>query len=332
MLAEDRILVIKLSALGDLFHAVPIAARLSEAFQMPVDWVTQPEYTSLVALHQQVDRVFAYPRKGTASDWKSFVRELREQRYALAVDLQGLLKSGICLGLCRATRKIAPSHSREGAGFFAREQATATAKSAHALDRLCDTLRYLEIEPEPLHYPLAFPAILLEGFEGNTVAFATQSRWPAKDWPRERFVELGKRIQQELGKRICILGGKDEQERGELLCREIGGECRNFCGHFPLLHLGSVLQQMDLLVSNDSGPMHFAAAVGTPLVALFGPTDPARTGPWGEGHAVLRAEPGPEGYPDHRSYKDPASRVWMERLDVETVFAAVKQQLQRAGV
>ena len=87
-----------------------------------------------------------------------------------------------------------------------------------------------------------------------------------------------------------------------------------------------MLQHLDAVVSNDSGPMHLAAAVGTPLVALFGPTDPALTGPWGEGPIVLRPPAGPEGYPDHRSYKDPDAG-FIARISVDEVVEAVVKQV-----
>ncbi|MGA0368758.1 MAG: glycosyltransferase family 9 protein [Kiritimatiellia bacterium] len=325
----QRILVVKLSALGDLFHAMPVVHRLSEHYGIKVDWVTQPEYAELVSCHQDVDRVIAFPRRGAVRAFPVFVRQLRARNYDLALDLQGLTKSGLVLGLCRARRKIGSSRPREMAGLFAGETPKPTASTLHAMDRLFDSLRHLGIDPDPVHYPLRFPE--QSGFPADSspvVALAPRSRWPAKDWPLEKYRELGERLIRDFGARVWVIGGKEDREAGEILCRAFGNAGRNLCGRFSLLALGALLDRVDCLVCNDSGPMHFAAAVGTPLVALFGPTDPERTGPRSPAARVLRPPPGEAGYPDPRSYKQ-GSTEWISRIPVSEVLEAVRSQLQR---
>lgn len=322
----SRILAVKLSALGDLFHAMPVVHRLKETYGCPIDWVTQPEYVELVRCHRDVDRVLAYPRRGGAGSWRRFVRELRAERYDLAVDLQGLSKSGLVLGLARAGRKIAPSRRRELAGWFAGEHAPSCAASPHALDGLCDTLRYLGIDPEPVEYPLRFPEV--ESLPGGAprVGVAPRSRWPAKDWPEERFVEMVERVRRGRAIQVVLLGGADDREATDRMAAEMEAPVVNLCGARTLPELGAVLRQLDVLVCNDSGPMHYAAAAGTPLVALFGPTDPARTGPWGEGHTVLRPAFKEGEYPAHRDYKS-GDRRWISGIGVEEVAQAVASRL-----
>ena len=313
----SRILVIKLSAFGDLLHAIPIVHRLAEHYDCPIDWVTQPEYVELVKLHQDVDRVIAFPRKGALKKSGAFLRELRKERYDLVIDLQGLAKSGMVLGLARADRKIACAVTREGAQFFANEQPPYTG-GTHAMEILQDTLRYLAIDPDPTLYPMNWPEVAtIEGLSPK-IGFAPRSRWPGKDWPLEKFIELGKRLVEERGASIHVFGSPADENIGQNLIDGIGAQATSHCGRYSLPELGSALQQMDVLISNDSGPMHLAAAVGTPLIALFGPTDPAQTGPWGEGHTVLRPEPGPEGFPDHRDYKH-LDNSFISRITVEEV-------------
>lgn len=322
-----RLLVVKLSALGDLFHAVPVVHQLSEHYGCKVDWVTQPEYVELLKCHQDVDRVISFPRKGGLADIRTFLRTLRVRRYDLALDLQGLTKSGLVMGLCRSKRKIGSSHPREAANLFVRETPPVTGATPHAMDVLFDTLRYLKVDTGQVSYPLTFklnPELPKE--EGLVVALAPRSRWISKDWPECRFMELGKRLVQENKCALWILGGAEDAEIGDRLQGELGQACTNLCGKHPLLALGPILKRVNCLVSNDSGPMHFAAAVGTPLVALFGPTDPAKTGPYGSGHLVIRSQPGEMGYPDHRSYKKADNR-FISSISVEDVFNAVNQQL-----
>lgn len=326
-----RILVVKLSALGDLFHAVPVVHLLASHFQCKVDWVTQPEYMSLIHTHADVDRVISFPRKGGMADSKTFLRQLRLRQYDLALDLQGLTKSGLVLGLCRAKRKIGTSHPRECAKLFAGETPPALAQTPHALDQLLDSCRYLGVPTEPRVYPLAFPegVTLTRGEgrgEGPLIALAPRSRWPAKDWPENNYIALGQRLIAEKKATVLLIGGADDQELGARMQASLGEQAQNLCGQSPLLGLGALLRQVDVLVCNDSGPMHFAAAVGTPLVALFGPTDPAKTGPVSDRARVLRPDPGSAGYPDPRSYKQ-RNRDFISKLSVDEVLATVLQQL-----
>lgn len=326
-----RILVVKLSALGDLFHAVPVVHQLREAYGCPIDWVTQPEYAELVRCHRDVAEVIPYPRRGGLRAWADFRRHLRREAYDLALDLQGLAKSGVVLGLARAQRKIAAARSREGAACFAKERPADSGSGPHALDGLQDSLRHLGISPLPPAYPLDFPeGPPLPGTRPR-LAIAPRSRWPAKDWPLDKLsaaVRELRRLRPELS--VVVLGGPADREAGEVLTAALGEGCWNLCGQTPLLALGAQLREVDCLLCNDSGPMHFAAAVGTPLVALFGPTDPARTGPVGPGAVVLRPPPGPEGYPDLRSYKGTDCSL-IARISVGEVVAAVLRQLPQGG-
>ena len=325
-----RILVIKLSALGDLFHAVPVVHMLKSHFQCPVDWVTQPEYVALVNCHRDVDRVIAYPRRGGVGAWRGFLGALRARRYDLVLDLQGLFKSGLSMGLAKGTRKISPSSPREFSQFFAHETSGSLAQTPHAMDRLLDSLRHLGISPADAVYPLDFPpADPLPGRRPR-LAIAPKSRWPAKDWPMEHFIACAQGVRAQVDADVVVLGGPDDRPAGESLVKGMGGRAWNLCGETPLIQLGSQLRDVDCLLCNDSGPMHFAAAVGTPLVALFGPTDPAQTGPWGEGHAILRPPPGPGGYPDHRSYKQPGN-AFISQIPVARVVDAVVEKLTSEG-
>jgi heptosyltransferase-1 len=324
----SRILVIKLSAFGDLLHAVPIAHRLAEHFDCPVDWVTQPEYAELVGLHRNVERVLIYPRKGALKKMPAFVNVLREQQYDLAVDLQGLAKSGMVMGLARAKRKISCAVTREGAQLFGKERPP-YGGGEHAMEVLRDTLRYLEIDPDPVVYPMNWPEVGDPGGSVPRIGIAPRSRWPGKDWPEERFISLGQRLVTEVGASLHVFGSPQDEEIGRRIAGAVGDQAVSQCGRYTLPELGAALQQMDCMICNDSGPMHLSTAVGTQLVALFGPTDPAKTGPWGEGPVVLRPEPGPEGYPDHRAYKT-MDNAFIGQITEEEVFEAVARLLTPA--
>lgn len=325
----SRILVIKLSALGDLFHAVPVVHALAEQTGARVDWVTQGEYAELAGCHADVDRVLVYPRRGGVGAWGAFVRALRRERYDWVIDLQGLLKSGVVMGLARGGRKIGLREPREGSGWFAHEIPVRRAEGDHAMERLADTVRHLGLVwGEPV-YPLRFPeAGALPGGRPR-LGIAPVSRWPAKDWPLEKFVAVVEGLRGRGAEfEVVVFGGPKDREAGERMVAALGEGVWNWCGQSGLLQLGSQLKEVDVLLCNDSGPMHFAAAVGTPVVALFGPTDPGLTGPVGAGHRVIRPEPGAEGYPPHRSYRQPGN-AFIARIEVETVVEALWSHLVR---
>lgn len=324
----DRILLVKLSSLGDLFHAVPAAEQLQTHFACPVDWVTQPEYVPIVECHQNVSRVIPFPRRGGAGAWRTFRRELQQESYDLVVDLQGLFKSGLACRAAKAKRVVGCSYPRECVQWFWDEAPAKNTSVRHAVDRIIDTLDYLGVPRGALAYPLDFPKPAhLPEVAGPVVAMAPKSRWPGKDWPLSRFVETGERLLREgRADSIWILGGPDDAEACAELSGKLGEQAFNLCGKISLLELGGALAQVDVLLCNDSGPMHFSAAVNKPVVALFGPTDPDRTGPYGPQHTVLRPPPEAGGYPDHRSFKT-ADASFISRITVEEVYAAITAKL-----
>jgi lipopolysaccharide heptosyltransferase II len=112
------------------------------------------------------------------------------------------------------------------------------------------------------------------------------ARWPTKRWPRESFAKVANRLIQEGWDGVIVIGGAEERAEAESVVQAAGGRAANFAGEIPLRLLPALLREADCLVTNDSGPMHVAAAVGTPVVALFGPTSEVRTGPYGMRHHV----------------------------------------------
>jgi len=117
------------------------------------------------------------------------------------------------------------------------------------------------------------------------------SRWVTKDWTPAGFAAAARRLHEERGATVYLMGGPGDVARCADIERMMGGDVVNLAGKTSLVEMGSTLAAMDLLVANDSGPVHMAAAVGTPSLVLFGPTSPARTGPYGEAHRVVQSAP-----------------------------------------
>lgn len=279
----QRLLVVKLSSMGDIANALPAVRALKERTGAAIDWVVQPEYAPLVALCPDVERIIEYPRRNLARGFGKFLRELRRERYDAVVDLQGLLKSASVAWLARGRRRVGPAWAREGAHLFYHARPKRRPGSrGHVVGELMDVVELVaptgSVEwPEArLDVPEA-PASVRQ--TGPRVGLAPFSRWATKNWPSEYMAELGRRLAAEMGCRLFILGGPTDEADGARLAEEIGTAASNQCGQTDLPGLCALLKSLDLLVTVDSGPMHWADALGVPLVAIFGATDPARTGP-----------------------------------------------------
>ncbi len=280
-----RILVIKLSSLGDLFHALPTVHLLKAGLSATVDWVTQPEYVELVRCFTDVDRVIAFPRRRFIRRAAGFLRELRLERYTHIIDLQGLLKSAAVARLARGDDRIGPSFHREGAGFLYSRVAGVRNRQRHAVEESLDVLRLLGRPAGPVEFPVRFPKAQLAD-PAPRIGIVPVSRWPTKNWPAESFTAVARTLRSEARASIFLLGGPDNVTACAKIAGQLGGPLVNQAGRLSLVETGSVLAGLDLLIANDSGPMHMAAALGVPVLAVFGATDPGRTRPFGASHRV----------------------------------------------
>ena len=288
-----RIVIVKLSSLGDLFHALPAVHALKTGLGAEVDWVTQSEYADLVRCFTDVSDVIPFSRRSWMTGFKEAGRVLRARRYDLAIDLQGLLKSALVMRLARAPRRIGPSFHREGSRWFYTEVAGRPDKQRHAVEEMMDVVRYLGLPDAGREFPVSFPSVPL-GSGRPRIGLLPVSRWPSKNWPPAGFVEVARRLQDTVGAAIYLLGGPGDVEVCRSIADQLNGDTQVLAGRTHMVQLGGILGGLDLLISNDSGPVHMAAAIGTPTLVVFGPTDPARTGPYGtihrvvEGHAPCR--------------------------------------------
>ncbi len=323
-----RILVIKLSSLGDLAHALPAARALKDRTGAAIDWVTQPEYAGLLACCPDVERTILFPRRNFVRGFFPFLWALRRERYDAILDFQGLMKSALVARLARGAQRMGPAWARESAHWYYDAQPKrATGPRRHAVKELMDIANLVAPgEDGPPGPRLNFPKVENDGCPGPHVAFAPFSRWDTKDWPIEQFTELGRRLAAEMGCRICIVGGRENEAQGEGLARQIGERAHNLCGKTDLVELCSWLKSMDLLVSVDSGPLHWADAMGVPVVAIYGATDPARTGPFHQMDRVV-AKDGLACRPCHSRTCARGDLACLRTLDVEAVFQAALARL-----
>jgi 3-deoxy-D-manno-octulosonic-acid transferase/heptosyltransferase-1 len=337
-----NILIVKLSAIGDVIHTLPALAALRKLYpDANITWAIEEASSDLIKDHPHLDRVVISRRKLWIDDlkhgrigkpfneMKSFLKELKLQSYDLVIDFHGLLKSAIVVFLSSGKRKLGYDSMQEMSGFFLNEKIPED-MNKHAVDRYLDFLRYLGAdikEPEFL-IPIREENISrIEGFlQANNfdkkerfVAVSPIALWDTKLWEDEKFARLCDRITKELKVRVVFTGSNRRklesiQSRMRLPAVNIGGKT-------TLRDLAHLYRLSSLLITTDSGPMHIAAAVGTPVVALFGPTDPSRTGPYGMGHTVIRKDLSCSPC----FLKKCDSMKCMRDITIEEVYQAVKE-------
>ena len=283
-----KILVVKLSSLGDLFHALPAVHAVRMGLGAKVDWVTQPAYAELVRCFDDVNRVIVFPRRGWLADGPAFLRDLRRERYDLILDLQGLLKSALVARLARGGRRLGPSFHREGARLLYHAVAGPRNRERHAVEEALDVVRLLGLPvPAPV-FPLHVPRQELAAGHPR-IAIIPRSRWPTKNWAVANFIAAARAVREKTSATFFLVGAPEDRVAGGEIAQALGVAAVDLCGKTSLVELGSLLQEMDLVLTVDTGPMHLAAALGRPVLALFGPTNPRRTGPYGPRHRVLTA-------------------------------------------
>jgi heptosyltransferase-1 len=271
-----NILIVKPSSLGDVIHALPTVNRIRQRFpDAHIAWLINAELSSLLQRCPVINERIEFHRRDSGA-WLPLLKQLRRQHFDLVVDLQGLLRTGIFSAATRAPRRIGLSDAREGARLFYTEVVPVV--SEHAVSRYLCAARQLGCPDSPVEFPLGIG----DQRHANLIAVNPLARWETKIWGDERFSALLDRLPLE---RVVLIGSARERDRIEAINR---GRARNLAGTLDLYELAELYRQCAVVITNDTGPMHLAAAVGTPVIALFGPTDPALVGPYGKGHIVLQ--------------------------------------------
>lgn len=303
-----KVLIVKLSALGDVVQSLPVAMAIRR--QVPeakIDWLVERPSAGILQGHPALDRVLVSPRHQMAeadglplSPLTDFGRELRSERYDAVVDLQGLMKSAICVGLSRGSRKIGWRGGKEPLAALAYNHKLAPFDPDRpALERYLDMLEPLGLElpariefgltPRPEELAAARSLLPWEDDSQPVVVLHPVAKWDSKLWPLAQWVELAKLLGEQ-GVRLVVSGSRDDQAIGRLIARRSGvRELVDLTGRTRLKELAALLSMAGAVVCTDTGVMHLAAAMGTKVAALFGPTAPWRTGPSGVGHEILRA-------------------------------------------
>lgn len=302
-LSPRRVALVKPSALGDVVHTLPVLSALRARFpDAHLAWVVNDAYEPLVAGHPHLDATIPFPRGGlrggllsAAGHVSALVRRLRRERFDLVVDLQGLFRSGLLSLATGAPRRVGLSTSREGASLFYTDVVPVLdGDRIHAVDRLWHAADALGAGHLPKRFVLptdpAAAAWADEQFAGlprPRLALAVGSRWQTKRWPTDHFAALARRAQSVFGGTVVFVGAKDEAPLAEAVRSKLTGPSLNLAGRSSLPQLAALLGRADAMLANDTGPLHVACALGTPVVSPYTCTQAVLTGPYGQlGRAV----------------------------------------------
>jgi lipopolysaccharide heptosyltransferase I len=365
-LPPQRILIVRLSSLGDVIQTLPLPTAIRRAFpQAWIGWAIDSELAPAIDGHRDVDQIHPFPRtrwrQAGLAPWRwpriaremsSFTAAIDAARYDLAIDAQGLLMSALIPFLARIRRRVGFGHRRELSHLFYTERYVSKADyfapnrphSEHilALARAigCDPIGWTMHLPEvALRHHESIAAALSAAFAapGSLLALAPGTQWPSKRWPVEYWLELMRRILSETTANVVLIGAGADAACAAELAAQLGerGRARvlNLAGKTTLPELYALLGMTRVTIAADTAPLHAAGAARCPhLIGLYGPTPTGRTGPAGSPHiSLLRAVPLLHCQPCRRSQCRYGTNQCMWEVAPSQVFAAVAAAL-KSGV
>ena len=328
----SRLLVVKTSSIGDVIHALPVVQAIKEAApRLTLGWVVRRRCADVLHGNPWIDHLYVMPDKPTLSELRALRGELRAGRYDVAVDMQGLFLSGLVTRLSGASVRVGWDRNREAnALFLTHPVVPGRAQNRHEVDLLYGFAEALgvheahsEFTPQP--YLAAEGAgradEWLSGLPHPRIALNVGASRAYKRWPVERWASVAGALAVS-GRGLVFVGDENDARVVSRIVPGLTGRFVDLAGRTTLRELASVTAACDLLVTADTGPMHLAVAVGTPVVALFGATDPARHGPYGARNVVLH-DPVPGLTVPGKRPTDEAGAVCMGRITPDDVLAAV---------
>lgn len=297
-------LVVRLSSLGDVLFALAVAERLRQSEpDATIAFLTEDRFEAIPRAHPAIDETIVSPRReGVAATYRS-LRRLRERRFDVAIDLQGNAKSALHLVAVNAPRKIgfARGAGRDASFLAVNERVTPPPEAVHRVDRFLSLVEPLgmptrRVPPTPLRIPVwakeraeavveCDPSLPLAILHPGTSEFGAFKRWGAA-----RFGALAHQLTETYGVKVLVTGGPSEAE----LVAEVVDRSQDTAFPVPalpsLLDLAALLERAGVVVAGDTGPLHLANRMGTPVVALYGPKDPKVYGPAFDPATVVRRD------------------------------------------
>ena len=277
-----NILIVKLSAIGDVIHALPVAYVLKKRYpNAHITWVVEPTAYELVKHNPYVDEIIIFHKKafkswnGFKENYRPFAKLLQKRKYDISIDLQGLFKSAAVVFTAKAKKKIGYVDMREGSNLISK-RIVGNNKNGHIVDRYLDTVKCLDCDTENVIFPLVNTQDEIDFVDNllikenilnqKFIIFAVGTNWINKCWSVENFAKLSDLLAEYKLKVVLIGFGKDDEQKSQ-----------------------AIIKLSKAVVGGDTGNLHLAAALNIPVIMLMGPTDPNRNGPYRQSENVILA-------------------------------------------
>ena len=331
------ILIVRLGALGDIIHALPVAAALRARFgDARIDWVVDERHRELLELVPVVDRRIVLRTRSVSLCRRVMAlrRTLTRESYDIAIDVQGLLKSAVVARLSGARRVLgftAP-HLRERAAGVLYTETHDPGDTAHVIEKNLTLAASLGADVSRIRVPLTVPASAAlnvvrdrRSAAGDThfIVLNPGAAWPNKRWPPDRFGAVAQWLRREHGLRSVVTWGPGDHTMAAAVVDGSAGAAE-LAPPTSIADLIAIVGEASLMVSGDTGPVHLAAAVGTPIVGIYGPTDAARNGPWSADDVTVSRF---AACGCHHQRRCRVARWCLEDISVNDVTAAITRRI-----
>lgn len=328
-----KILIIKPSSLGDIVHSLPVLDSLYRCFPgAEIHWLVAKGLEGILEGHPMLTKIWVIQKDqwkkitkihSTVAELRKLLRDLSAERFGCAIDLQGLFRSGIIAKATGAPVRLGFENASEGSTLFYTHR-VAVEKDVHAVDRYLKIPVFLGCGVSEARFPLPHftdGSVKELPVKGEYAVMVPGARKPVNRWAAERFGELASLLPLS----TVVIGSRGDRPLADEVVRASKGKAVSLAGRTDLRELVAVIRAARFVVSNDTGPMHIAAALEVPVFALFGPANPARTGPYGKIHTVIRKEiPCSPCY--RRSCNNPRC---MDMIKADEVAALISDFLRR---
>lgn len=281
-----KVLIVKLGALGDVINTFPLAVALKKNLNCEIHWLVAPLSHPLVLNHTCVDQAILFDRKQSVKSAWQVLQQIRAQTYDITFDLQRLLKSGCFALFSNSRRRIGFDKNRckEMSWLFPFERILPSNPLNHMVDQYMEFAAHLDLTSDPVQWRIPRTNIRIPGISEPYIVVNIGATKPANQWKPEYFARLIDAVDRELGIPCVLTGGPEDQSSARIIMEKIKGKTLNLTGKTSVLELVEVLANASCTITCDTGPMHLASALNKRVIALFGPSNPDRTGPY---HGVV---------------------------------------------
>ncbi len=336
-----NILIVKLSAIGDVIHALPVAHALKQTYpDARITWVVEKPAYDLLTNNPDIDEIIIFDKPkfksltGLLSNGYTFSKLLKSYKFDLTIDLQGLFKSAAISYLSGAPKRLVYCNARELSDKIG-QRICGNHEHGHVVDRYLDVAQHLGCKIDQVEFPMNITELEAQKaeeianhaglrLENSYVVLAPGTNWPSKCWPATHFAKLADQLYDN-NMIPVIIGGPNDKRLAEEIIAKTQIPPIDLTSKTSLKQLAYIIKKSRTFVGGDTGPMHLAVAVGTKVVTMFGPTDPNRNGPYGGNHSISTPDA-----PCLCCWKRQCANTPMclETVSVDVVYQAIQDKIK----